>query len=187
MVAKAGAHIERWRSTLGWDEARGNRANLSSEPGVGAKYQSNRLVAGSLQSSIRIAGVRSNAIPSGKVKYWRAQRRGTTPYSEKSTRSEFERWSRPRLQHQLAFGRLHKAEHIKGEKSVRRVVRKWLRLSADCPQLCHPYTCKIRQFKDHLTQNADFHTEGQLAIIEAICCAIIAYNAAVQSLMTIVT
>ncbi|CAE1319038.1 unnamed protein product [Acanthosepion pharaonis] len=39
----------------------------------------------------------------------------------------------PRLQHQLTFGRLHKGELLKGDKAVRRVVRKWLRLPADCP------------------------------------------------------
>lgn len=39
----------------------------------------------------------------------------------------------PRLQHQLTFGRLHKGELVKGDKAVRRVVRRWLRLPADCP------------------------------------------------------
>ncbi|CAE1248042.1 unnamed protein product [Acanthosepion pharaonis] len=33
----------------------------------------------------------------------------------------------------LTFGRLHKGELVKGDKAVRRVVRRWLRLPADCP------------------------------------------------------
>ncbi|CAE1283258.1 unnamed protein product [Acanthosepion pharaonis] len=39
---------------------------------------------------------------------------------------------RERLQHQLTFSRLHKGELVKGDKAVRRAVRKWLRLPADC-------------------------------------------------------
>lgn len=40
---------------------------------------------------------------------------------------------RPRLHHSITFGRHHKAELVKGDKSVRRAVHKWLRLPADCP------------------------------------------------------
>lgn len=36
---------------------------------------------------------------------------------------------RPRLHHSITFGRHHKAELVKGDKSVRRAVHKWLRLT----------------------------------------------------------
>lgn len=39
----------------------------------------------------------------------------------------------PRVHHSLVFGRHHRAELVKGDKMIRRAVRRWLRLPADCP------------------------------------------------------
>ena len=80
----SGQGPERWRSTPGRDEARGNsggspkrlwRANRSSEPGVGAKDQSSRLVAGSLRSFPQDSWRSIVAIPSGKTNDWRPRGR----------------------------------------------------------------------------------------------------------------
>ncbi|CAE1311496.1 unnamed protein product [Acanthosepion pharaonis] len=39
----------------------------------------------------------------------------------------------PRLHHRLTFGRHHRAELVKGDRMIRRAVRRWLRLPSDCP------------------------------------------------------
>lgn len=38
-----------------------------------------------------------------------------------------------RLHHRLVFDHHHRAELVKGDKTIRRAVRRWLRLPADCP------------------------------------------------------
>lgn len=38
----------------------------------------------------------------------------------------------PCLQHQLTFGQLHNGEYVKGDKAIRRAIRRWLWLPVDC-------------------------------------------------------